>query len=115
MEVILLQHEKALAWCARNLTSEPNFHDKLVPAICAALKEDKMTLRWQVGKKFQDQEDFTWLTVSRWIECSVLSAEQFYTVMTSEGSHVDGLFIWLASIMRKSHLNFVHANSVWTL
>ena len=29
-------------------------------------------------------------------------------------SKIDGLFLWLATIAMKTHLNFVHQNGVWT-
>ena len=112
--VLALAHDKVQSWCLQNLPTTSTFFEDLIPALCHALAIEELALRALVGRKFHDNQDFTWAMVSRWIECATITEEQLLYAMTTEGHTVDGLFIWLASIVKKTHLNFIHHSSIWT-
>ncbi len=114
-DVTALDHDKAQAWGSWNVPTNITFFEDLVPALCHALDIEETPLHFLVGKKFHDDQDFTWATVAHWIECATISSDQLFYVMTTEGHMVDRLFIWLASIVKKTHLNFGHHSSIWTL
>ncbi len=45
---------------------------------------------------------------------ATLSEAQFLRIYSTIGSHVDGLFVWLASVATRFHINFVHQNGIWS-
>lgn len=114
-DATLLDHEYALEWCSKNLLMEADFFPDLVPALCHTFSKDEEELQLLVRNKFQDKDDFTWATVLHWVECSNLSSAQFLTMFSTCGALVDGLFLWLASVILKTHCNFVHEDAIWTL
>ncbi len=65
-----LLHDHALEWAKWNLPHGPEFFKDLMPAICHAFQKPEADLHLLVREKFLDKEDFTWDTVSRWVECS---------------------------------------------
>lgn len=67
-----------------------------------------------VKHKFLDKDDFTWATVLQWVECSALSSMQYLMAFSTHSALVDGLFIWLALVVLKTHCNFVHKDAIWT-
>ena len=85
-----------------------------MPALCYALGVSERELCQHVEKQFSDELDFTWPTVMKWLECSIISPQEFHEVIATDGCPVDSLFIWLASVVMQTHLNFVHESSIWT-
>ena len=55
-----------------------------------------------------------WGTVSRWVDASVFTPAQFLARYSNVGKELDGLFLWLASVSYKRHINYVHSSQVWT-
>ena len=107
--------DQAAHWSKRNLPCEPIFHNELVLALCTALGATEIELHCLMEAKFLNQKDFTNVTVAKWMECSIISPKDFQEAIATEGHPVDGLFIWLSSIITKTHLSFMHESSVWTL
>ncbi len=87
----------------------------LIPALCHVFAKSKDDLRLMVKDKFLDKKDFTWPTVTHWVECSTLTSAQYLSAFSMQGALVDGLFLWLASVLLKMHWNFVHKDAIWTL
>ncbi len=83
-------------------------------ALCYALGVSKRELYQCVEKQFSDELDFTWPTVMKWLECSIISPQEFHKAIATDGCPVDSLFIWLATVVMWTHLNFVHKSSIWT-
>ncbi len=100
--VTALVHDKVQAWGSQNVPTNITFFEDQVPALCHALDIEEAQLCVLVGKKFHDNQDFTWATVAHWIECVTITSDQLFYAMTTEGHTVDGLFIWLASIVKNS-------------
>ncbi len=64
-------------WSKRNLPCEPVFHGELVPALYSALGTTEITLCHLMDAKFLDQEDFMSVTVTKWMECSIILLQDF--------------------------------------
>ena len=82
--------------------------------LCTTLGATEIELHHLMEAKFLDQEDFINVTVAKWMECSIILPKDFQEAIATEGCPVDGLFIWLSSIVTKTHLSFMHESSVWT-
>ncbi len=113
-EVQLLTSSQTQQWSECNLPVTLVFHKDLVLALCYAFGVSERELCQCVEKQFSDELDFTWPTVMKWLECSIISPQEFHRAVATDGCPVDGLFIWLASVVMQTHLNFVHKSSIWT-
>ncbi len=102
-------------WCDKNIpTSDIAFTEDLVPALTTALQIEEHQLQLLVHQEFLNKASFAHATVQHWVESSNLTELQYLRHYSNLDNKVDGLFLWLATIATKTHLNFVHQNRVWT-
>ncbi len=115
-DVMPLKSDLATRWAKRNNVPAAEFFtsSELVPALVHSLKTTEKELHLLVHKQFQDKASFTRAMVMQWIEASNLTESQFLTHYSTVDMHVDGLFMWLVTVMTGFHLNFVHTNGVWS-
>ncbi len=114
-DVVPLKADLATKWTRKNVPATEFFTDPdLVPALAYSLDLPERELHVLVRKQFQNESVFTQTTVKRWIEASNLIENQFLMYYSMVGCHVDGLFVWLATVVTCLHLNFVHANGIWS-
>ncbi len=51
-----------------------------------------------------------------WLSTSPhFSTVELLKLYSTTGELVDGLFLWLTSVVMKTYINFVHSNQVWTI
>ena len=111
-----LDQHQALSWCkshivGRDIVPVENFID----AICLALGCDEMKLRQKVREQMLETQSFTNTMVMCWITASGLfNSYSLLEQYAKQGALVDGLFLWLSSVVTRTHLNFVHSASAWT-
>ncbi len=116
-EVTPLDQRAVVAWCKKHIvghgfTVVPSFME----AICLALCCDEVQLWQKVCEQYLATKSFTNSTVMYWLNAS----PQFSTLELLEhylrlGKLVDGLFLWLASVVTKAYMNFVHSDQAWTI
>ena len=110
-----LKFMTAQAWCDRNiLVKKVQFEDEMVPALCITLDISEHELHIKVRDEFLDKSLFTPTTVQCWTETARLTEAQLLMHYSTLGQKVDGLFIWLASVVTRYHLNSIHDNGIWT-
>ncbi len=103
------------SWCDQHIPAQDIiFKDDLVQALCLALGISEHDLCIRVQEEFLNPKSFCYTTVQRWTELCEMSSLQLLTHYSTIGSKVDGLFVWLATVVMHTHLNFVHDNGVWT-
>ena len=108
-----LEFKTAQAWCDKNIpTSDIAFEDELIFALTTALQTGEHQLWLLVHAEFLDKASFAHAMVQRWVESSDMTATQYLSCYSNLGAKIDGLFLWLATITTKTHLNFVHQNGV---
>ncbi len=90
------------------------FEDELVPALCITLDISEHELCIEVRDEFLDRSLFTHTTVQCWTETARLTEAQLLMHYSTLGQKVDGLFVWLTSMVMRFHLNCVHDNGIWT-
>ncbi len=90
------------------------FEDDLAPALCVALDISEHDLSIKVRDEFLDKSLFIHTTVQHWTETARLMEAQLLMHYSMLGQKVDGLFVWLASIVIRYHLNCIYDNGVWT-
>ena len=114
-DVVPLKADLAAKWTKKNIPAAEFFIDlDLVPALAYSLDLPERELYVLVRKQFQDKSAFTQMIVKRWIEASNLTENQFLMYYSMVGCYVDGLFVWLATVVICLYLNFVHANGIWS-
>ncbi len=110
-----LKFTTAQAWCDKNIpVKKLQFEDELVPALCVTLHISEYELCIKVRDEFLDRSSFTHTMVQHWTETARLTEAQLLTHYSTLGQKVDGLFIWLASVVIRYYLNCVYDNGVWT-
>ncbi len=110
-----LEFKTVQVWCDKNIpTSNIAFEDELISALTIALWIGEHQLWLLVCAEFLNKMSFAHAMVQRWVESSDMSATQYLSCYSNLGAKTDGLFLWLATIATKTHLNFVHQNRVWT-
>ena len=67
-----------------------------------------------VKLEFLDEDSFSHVTMSHWVESCNFTKDQLLECYTTQNSLVDGLFLWLGTIVMKTHLNYIHDSCVWT-
>ena len=65
-------------------------------------------------QEFESTDSFSRVTTDHWIETCNFTGEELLSRYVTQGSLVDGLFLWLTTIAFKTHLNYVHSSNVWT-
>ncbi len=112
-EMDSLEFKTAQAWCDKNIpTSDITFEDELISALTTTLRLGECQLWLLVHAEFLDKTSFAHATVQRWVESSDMTETQYLSCYSNLGAKIDGLFLWLATITTKTHLNFVHQNGV---
>ena len=107
--------QQAQKWCDRNVPSmEIKTFDQLIPAISYALGTTERHLRDMVELEFLDEDSFSHITMSHWVESCNVTKDQLLEHYTMQDLLVDSLFLWLGTIAMKTHLNYIHNSCVWT-
>ena len=108
-----LKADLAAKWSRKNMPTVEFFSDPdLVPVLAYSLSTTEKDLYVLVRQQFQDKFSFVRTIVQYLVDASNLTESQFLSHYSTVGCHVDGLFIWLATIVTRLHLNFVHSNGI---
>ncbi len=102
-------------WCAANLaaaTTEPA--PSLTTALCYALLIDEDHLHLQVKWLFMEPDRRTADAIDIWLQKYGLSHKHYLSWISTRGSKIDGLFLWMASLTCKKHINLLHTNRIWS-
>ncbi len=115
MEMAPAMMGHAQKWCDKNVpaTDVWKFED-LVPALAHALSITVRELQEMVRDEFLNDASFLQVTTKHWVESCNFTKDQLLARYVTMGSMVNGLFVWLATIATRTHLNYVHNDGIWT-
>ena len=115
MEMSPMSMVQAQNWYDRNVPStDIRMFDEFIPALAYTLGTMERHLQDMVKLEFLDENSFSHITMSCWVESCNFTKDQLLEHYTTQDSLVDGLFLWLGTIVMKTHLNYIHDSCVWT-
>ncbi len=108
--------ETAPAWCSDNLpTTALESTDLLSVALARAFDTTEPLMRLAVKRHLLDLDPQSAMVVDVWFQKQNISLPRYLSQVSTVGSEVDGLFIWLCAKVYNQHLNLVHGDGIWCM